>query len=407
MALRVMSVTDLRLEVLREASHSGETVTAICRRYGISRETFYVYQRRFLKEGVEGLAPRSRQPIRQPQRMPGATEAAICALRKEHPKWGARSIRTQLRRDGVDPPAVSSIHQALVRNNLVAPGRARPRPATQRFERTSPNDLWQIDATRLLLADESEVWVMDLLDDHARFCLAARVSQRATGDAALAAFEWAMSRYGIPAQVLSDNGTCFTGRLVGNEVAFERQLQALGIQLIHSRPYHPQTCGKLERFHRTMKEWLAERPRAASIDELQALLEEFRTYYNTVRPHQGIDDHTPLERYEHENRAETPALPGMPPEAVYPPGAITRKVSSCGNLAFKGHVIQVGSEWNRYTLRVAVIEGIVHVFYGEQLVRALVLSPEPAYYPIGRKRDRIAMGLRDRILRGTGGRASD
>ena len=118
-------------------------------------ETFYVYRRCFLSEGIEGLGPRSRQPIRQPLRMPAATEAAICAIRKEHPRWGARSIRTQLRREGIDAPAVSSIHQALVRNNLVAPGRTRPRPATQRFERTSPNDLWQIDATRLLLADET------------------------------------------------------------------------------------------------------------------------------------------------------------------------------------------------------------------------------------------------------------
>lgn len=204
MALRVMSVTDLRLEVLQEAARSGETVTAICRRFGISRETYYVYLRRFRAEGLEGLESRSRQPFHQPQRMPERVEAAICRMRKEHPKWGARRIRAELSREGIDPPAVSSIHRALVRNSLVAPSRPRPRPATQRFERSSPNDLWQIDATRLLLADESEVWVFDILDDHARFCLAARVGPRATGDAALEAFEWAVRRYGLPAQVLSD-----------------------------------------------------------------------------------------------------------------------------------------------------------------------------------------------------------
>jgi transposase-like protein len=169
MALRVMSVTDLRLEVLREASQSGETVTAVCRRFGISRETYYVYLRRFRAEGIEGLEPRSTVPVRQPQRMAPEVEAAICAMRKEHPEWGARRIRAELRRKGVSPPAVSSIHRALSRNNLVTPGRSRPRPATQRFERTSPNDLWQIDATRLLLADESEVWVMDILDDQPAF----------------------------------------------------------------------------------------------------------------------------------------------------------------------------------------------------------------------------------------------
>jgi transposase-like protein len=215
MALKVMSVTDLRLEVLREASQSGETVTAVCRRFGISRETYYVYLRRFRAEGIEGLEPRSTVPLRQPQRMPADVEAVICALRKEHPKWGARRIRAELRREGIGPPAVSSIHRALSRNNLVAPGRARPRPATQRFERASPNDLWQIDATRLLLADESEVWVMDILDDHARFCLAARVHAGPTTVAALESFEWAIKRYGLPTQALSDiQADCALGSTV-------------------------------------------------------------------------------------------------------------------------------------------------------------------------------------------------
>ena len=197
-------MTDMRLEVLLEAARSGETVTAICRQFEISRETYYVYLRRYRAEGVEGLEPRSRQPINQPQRMPAEIEERICKMRKDHPKWGARRIRAELTRKGIDPPAVSSIHRALVRNHMVALTPARPRPATQRFERTSPNDLWQIDATRLLLADETEVWVMDILDDHARFCLAARVGDGPTTKAAWECFEWAIRRYGIPAQVLSD-----------------------------------------------------------------------------------------------------------------------------------------------------------------------------------------------------------
>jgi transposase len=138
MALRVMSVTDMRLEVLLEAARSGETVTAICERFGISRETYYVYLRRYRSEGLEGLEPRSCQPLHQPQRMPAQIEEQICRMRKDHPKWGARRIRAELRRKGIDPPAVSSIHRALVRNDLVALSRPRPRPATQRFERSSP-----------------------------------------------------------------------------------------------------------------------------------------------------------------------------------------------------------------------------------------------------------------------------
>jgi transposase InsO family protein len=379
MALKVMSVTDLRLEVLREASLGVDSVSAICRRYGISRETYYVYLRRYRAEGLDGLEPRSRQPIHQPRRMSASIETSICDMRKENPKWGARRIRAELRRDGVESPAISSIHQALVRNNLVIPGRPRPRPATQRFERPSPNELWQIDFTQLVLADESEAWAVDILDDHARFCLAERASRGPTGEAALEGFEWAISRYGIPAQMLSDNGTCFTGRLVGGEVAFERRLRALGVRLINARPYHPQTCGKLERFHRTLKEWLAERPRAGSLDELQDLLDQFRTHYNEERPHQGIDDLTPAERYEATPVAPPPAP--LPAAFVrYPAGSILRKVSSCGNLSFQRHMIKVGSQWSLCVFRVEVIDGVVHLFFGDQLIRALRFSPGVKYY---------------------------
>lgn len=385
MALRVMSMSEIRLELLLEAARSGETVSAVCRRFGISRETYYVYLRRFRAEGIEGLEPRSRQPRRQPQRMPTDVEEAACRLRKEHPTWGARRIRAELARRGIDPPAVSSLHRALVRNNLVALQPPRPRPARQRFERSSPNDLWQIDATRLLLADESEVWVMDMVDDHARFCLAARVGDGPTGAAAWACFEWAVARYGLPAQMLSDNGTCFTGRLIGGEVAFERRLKALGVGLLHSRPYHPQTMGKLERFHRTMKEWLGERPRPESPGELQDLLDDFRRHYNEERPHQGIADRTPAERYVLVPETFAPVLPGPPVPPAMPSGAIVRKVSSAGTLCYRGWKIQVGSAWNRTRLRVTEIDGVIHLFYGEQLVRAVAPDPNVDYYPIGRK----------------------
>lgn len=382
MALRVMSMAEMRLELLLEATRSGESVTAICRRYGISRETFYVYLRRFQAEGFEGLEPRSRQPHRQPGRMPPAIEEQVCRMRKDHPRWGARRIRTELTRAGVSPPAVSSIHRALVRNNLVALRPPRPKPATMRFERSSPNDLWQIDASELTLAAGERVWSMDILDDHARFCLGLRVATGPTGEAAWACFEWAVSRYGLPAQVLSDNGLCFTGRLHGATVEFERRLEALGIKFLHSRPYHPQTLGKLERFHRTMKEWLADRPMAASVDELQAVLDEFRRHYNDERPHQGIADATPTERYR-ASPPPTAPLPGPLPEQPYPAGTILRRVSHNGSLGYRGYLIQVPSAWGGYQLRITEIDGVVHIFYGEQLVRALVIDETRYNQPLG------------------------
>ncbi|HLI75130.1 MAG TPA: IS481 family transposase [Acidimicrobiales bacterium] len=378
-------MAEMRLEVLLEAARSGEAVAAVCKRYGISRQTFYVYRRRFEAEGIDGLEPRSRQPVNQPQRMPAAVEELVCRMRKEHPKWGARRIRAELRRKGMDPPAVSSIHRALVRNNLVALRPSRPRPATRRFEWASPNDLWQIDFSCLFLADDQKVWEMDILDDHARFLLALRVVDGPTGQAAWECFEWAVARYGLPAQVLSDNGTCFTGRLIGARVEFERRLEVLGVRLINSRPYHPQTLGKLERFHRTLKEWLDDHPRAETTDELQALLDEFRVHYNEDRPHQGIDDALPIERYQHDAPREQASLPGPLPEAPHPSGAILRRVNCNGTLGYRGFAIHVGGAWKDLQLRITEIDGVVHCFYGDQLVRALVIDPDRQYQPLGQR----------------------
>ena len=386
MALKVRAMAEMRLEVLLEAARSGETVTAVCKRHGISRETFYVYVRRFQAEGVDGLEPRSRQPVNQPQRMAAAIEERVCRMRKEHPKWGARRIRAELRRKGVDPPAVSSVHRALVRNGLVALRPTRPRPATRRFERAFPNDLWQIDFSLTHFADRRRVWVMDILDDHARFLLALRVVEGPTGAAAWACFEWALARYGVPAQVLSDNGTCFTGRLLGVQVEFERRLAALGVHLINSRPYHPQTLGKLERFHRTLKEWLDDNPRPQTRDELQAILDDFRVHYNEDRPHQGIDDALPIERYRGQVPLLAASLPGPLPEAVHPTSAIVRRVSATGVVSYKGHRINVSKPWAGHELRVTEIDGVVHLFYGEQLVRAVVPDPDRRFQGTGQER---------------------
>ena len=178
MALQVVSMEELKLQVLYEPERTGETVAEVCRRRGISRETFYLYRRRFGEEGLVGLEPRSRRPRVSPGRIAPLLEAEICELRRRHPRWGARRIRAELRRAGISPPATSTIHQALRRNHLVAPQpRRRPR-ADKRFEREAANDLWQIDATQVALAGDEEAWIVDCLDDHARVCLCALACER-------------------------------------------------------------------------------------------------------------------------------------------------------------------------------------------------------------------------------------
>jgi transposase len=215
MSLRVVTMAELRLEVLLEPEKAGQSVAEVCRRRGISRETFYEYKRRYDLEGAAGLEARSRRPTRSPAQIDVDLEVEVCKLRKDHPRWGARRIRAELRRAGVDPPAVSTIHQALRRNHLVVDQPKKRPKATKRFEREVPNDLWQIDATKVHLAEGTEVWVMDALDDHARFLLAARAALSPTTEAAWACFEEAAARHSMPRQLISDNGPCFTGRLHG------------------------------------------------------------------------------------------------------------------------------------------------------------------------------------------------
>ena len=233
---------------------------------------------------------------------------------------------------------------------------------------------------------------MDLIDDHSRYLLAALAGPAATGELAWDAFETAASRYGLPRQVLSDNGLCFTGRLHGTEVMFEKSLDELGVEMINSAPYHPQTLGKLERFHRTLKEWLRDEGPPFDLEHLQELLDGFRFHYNRRRPHQGIGDPTPAERYGTEPLPPAQIrLPG--PEEMtgpsYPPHSILRKVGSSGNLGYSGKLIQVGMRWAGATLRIIPLGELTHIYYGEMVIRTLTINPNRYYQGLnghGRRR---------------------
>jgi transposase InsO family protein len=386
MGLRVVSMTELRLEVLLEPGRTGESVAEVCRRREISRQSYYRFKRRYEAEGAEGLRARSRRPLSSPWQIDVDLEVKICGMRKDHPRWGARRIRAELRRAGHDPPAVSTIHQVLRRNHLVADQpRKRPR-ATKRFEREVPNDLWQIDATRTHLMDGTEAWIVDALDDHARYLLAARSADGPTEEAAWHAFSAASADHGLPRQLLSDNGLCFTGRLHGFEVAFERKVRSLGVALINSRPQHPETLGKLERFHKTLKEWLADEGPAKDLAHLQEILDRFRAHYNDERPHQGIGDLTPVERYR-QGPASPPTLEELE-EPVYPRGAIIRTVWRNGVVTYDRRNIGLGKRWAGLKVRIVPAGKLVHVYYGQVLVRSLAFDPDRRYqgqHPSGKE----------------------
>jgi transposase InsO family protein len=234
--------------VLQEPGWSGRSVAEVCSRHKICRQTFYEWQRRYDADGLAGLMPRSRRPLRSPGQLDPDLEDRIVRLRKQH-GWGPAKIRDALRgQDGLVIPAASTVQQVLARRGLTGALRRRvieaPEPS-QRFERDACNELWQIDGAYQRLADDSAYWSVELLDDHSRYCLAILFGLTLTGHLAWTATRTAAARYGLPGWMLSDNGRCFTGRLDGQTVTFERRIREAGIRFIHSSPYHPQTCGKV------------------------------------------------------------------------------------------------------------------------------------------------------------------
>jgi transposase InsO family protein len=371
MPLKAMDLVEQRLAVLQEPVWSGRSVREVCARHGISRETFYAWRRAYERDGLEGLVPRSRRPASSPGQLEAAVEDRIVRLRKDN-GWGARKIRDQLRREGHQPlPAVSTVGQALARRGQGPLPRVRMRnPAgsrPRRFERRYSNELWQIDGSMHRLADGSGYWVADIVDDHSRFLVGAEIAPALTCELAWAAVRAAVARHGQPEGLLSDNGLCFTGRLQRHTVAFERQVARAGMQLSHSRPYHPQTCGKIERFHLTYKQWLARRAAPATLTDAAGLLAQFTGHYNHDRPHQALDGAAPVERYQPGEPVQLPRVEVEPADPT-PPGAVHRRVDDNGNFIYARHKIHIGRRW--IGVRVGLIRegGRLHVFYGAGLL---------------------------------------
>lgn len=297
-----MSLAEL---VITSVLVEGRSRSEVARDYGISR--FWVQQlvHRYEAEGAAAFEPRSRRPRSNPRAVSAELEDRIVRLRKQLSKngldAGAETIRVHLRRDPAITrlPSTSTIWRILTRRGFViAQPRKRPKGAGTRFQAAMPNERWQADATHWQLADGTPVEILNILDDHSRLDLASDARPTVTGPDVLACFRKAFRRHGIPARVLTDNGAIFTGKpRRGGRVALEIELDLLGVRFDHSRPYHPQTCGKVERFHQTQKKWLAAQPPAATLPDLQRQLDRFRRYYNSVRPHRAVGRRTPEQAY--------------------------------------------------------------------------------------------------------------
>jgi transposase InsO family protein len=384
-----MSLAEL---VIVSVKVEGRSKSEVARDYKISR--FWVQQlvKRYEAEGDAAFRPRSRRPRTNPRAVSLDLEDRIVRLRKDLSKQGldagAETIRTHLHSAGTDRlPSVSTIWRILTRRGFVTPQpHKRPKGAGKRFSADMPNERWQADITHWPLADGATAEILNLIDDHSRVALLSKARVTTTGPDVLVSFRVAFRRYGIPASVLTDNGAVFTGTpRRGGRVALEIELDLLGVRMHHSRPYHPQTCGKVERFHQTQKKWLAAQPPAATMADLQRQLDRFRRYYNTVRPHRAIDRRTPHSAYTARPKAR-PAKPSIPVhyrvrrDKIDTSGVITIRYDS------RLRHIGLGREHAGKHVLALIADLFIRIVDAEtgELLRELTLNPRRDYQPLGR-----------------------
>lgn len=373
---------DVRLRIA--VASKDVNVSAFCREHKISRPTFYFWRRRYEAEGLDGLEMKSRAPKTSPKRVSDQVEDSIVELRKElldlGVDAGAATIQWHLGQRDLPAPSEATIWRVLVRRGFVVPEPSkRPKSSYRRFEATAPNELWQADCIDWVIATGT-VKILSFIDDHSRVALRVKALAQATTDATWQTFSEASAAWGVPLGQLTDNGLNFSGRLRGFEVAFEKNLRAIGVVPKTSRPYHPQTCGKVERFQQTLKKWLRKQPLAANLTELQTQLDAFVAYYNHQRPHRGIDRQTPAQRW-----ARTPPAINLGNALPSPTHATTATVGPTGVIELTSRcAIHIGSEWKGHTATIHHDDTHAAVFISHQLVRALTIDPTRRYQPSGR-----------------------
>ncbi len=368
----------------------GRSYREVARAHGVSKSWVGKLVARYRQGGYEAIAPRSRAAKRIPHRTPDALEDVICALRKELTDLGvdagAATIAYHLGRRHGRVPSISTIWRVLRRRGFVVPQpHKRPRSSWIRFEATLPNECWQSDVTHWHLADGTEVEIVNFLDDHSRVAVASRVLQVATAPKVLEIFGEAGKTWGLPAALLTDNGCVYTTWHRGGPNVMQTELLHLGIDYRHSRPYHPQTCGKVERFHRTLKRWLARQPKARTIGELQVQVDRFVAYYNEVRPHRARGRTTPRSAFE----ARDKARPSGPKIRVGASVRVRRdRIDKNGKVTLRHrtrlHHIGVGHAHKGKRV-IMLVDGLdVRVVSDDgELLRHLTLDPSRDYQPQG------------------------
>jgi len=365
-----------RYQAVLAVVQDGWQVSEVARRLGVSRQSVHTWIARYEQGGLAALADRSHRPGSCPHQTAAETEAAICELRREHPGWGPRRIEHQLGRLGLEPvPSRSAIYRCLRRHGLIELRRRRKRREEfRRWERERPMQLWQMDVMGGVLLDEdTELKVVTGVDDHSRFCIAAGLVTRATSKAVCAVLSSSLHRYGIPDEILTDNGKVFTGRSGPQpvEVLFDRICRENGISHRHTAVRSPTTTGKIERFHQSLRrEFLADRS-FASTQQAQAELDAWVTDYNTARPHQALEMATPAERFRLAP-ISTDAV-SIPVDAAedHREQWVLRRVASNGVMSVDNQLFSVTNAYNGELVDVFVDDAVIQVWSKNHLIKTV------------------------------------
>lgn len=348
------------------------SLAKLCQRYGISRKTGYKWLGRYRKQGLEGLADHCRRPKHSPRQLPEGKEQSLVTLRYNHPRWGARKIRRLLSNQGeAGVPACSTITAVFHRHGLIDSSSQAAKPNWQRFEREVPNSLWQMDFKGPLATVRGKAHALTVLDDHSRFNLCLKALPNQQGESVQQALIATFRLYGLPNTMIMDNGPPWGGDPDYPYTVLTMWLIRLHVGVSHSRPYHPQTMGKDERFHGTLNRELLRARQWQDIPDLERAFQSFRHQYNFIRPHDALGLEVPASRYQVSLRSFPESLPPI----EYDPGVTVRKVQQKGEISFKGKTLKVGRAFAGYPvgLKSTSTDGLFDVLFCHHTVRQINL----------------------------------
>lgn len=371
MPWKATDVEEQRMEFVIRASEPGSQISQLCREFGVSRPTGYRWRNRYRENGgARGLEEESRRPRHSPRQTAEEVEQRIAVLRNQY-GWGARKLQVLLAREGVVVTVVT-INRVLQRHRLIG-RREHHRPALQRFERAAPNELWQMDGKgQYRLRPEGYCYPLSVIDDHSRFVVGLYALPRFSAETVFPCLVDTFERYGVPDAMLIDHGSVWWSNTNEHGLTeFAVKLMEQEIELIHGRAYHPQTQGKVERFHRTLSERIRHGQRPREWAPWPALLEEIRCEYNEVRPHEALAMKTPASRYQPSRRAYR----AEPRRWEYPPGSQVYQLNTQGALEYQQQRWHICEALPARSVRVQTLPGgRVLVSYRGSYIRELDLN---------------------------------